>query len=281
MKNNVRHLQNFIKIAKLKRTNLILTMNRTGIFKKGIEHHSQRLLKTMDVLISRRMKRDPLFFESSNKNKTTNKLFIVIVESFTSNATLINLIMNDVKPEDKVLVAGTSKEVSDKFVEELLKRNISSKKINIISTQKYEPTYKFAEFLEKIVRQGILIANDVSSVHLLARTQKMNISTKIAPLFSDYCEVLGENANGFVQEEDIIKDFMQIETQWVSSAVRALVISRILVKLLEKHIEEMNFEVLNVENNIDVINEKIEQINLEGRREKKKKSLNEINILNG
>ena len=56
---------------------------------------------------------------------------------------------------------------------------------------------------------------------------------------------------------------------------------KIMNKLLEKSIEEIHFQIAGVDKNIDLIEDKIKDVIEKERKEKKEKSLSEMNILSG
>ena len=280
MQSNLKFFKKFLKITQLKRVSIVTKVNRISNYRNEMNFQMQRMLKTINQFPTRNIQNNALFVSKDNK-KVDTKMVIVVVESFTDNSYLIKILENKLKEGDYVVVTGITKEISNKFVKELYETDLNKMHINFIASAEYAPNYEYAIFLESIVRQHFLINKTVSEIYLLTKTADGHPLTKIIPMYEDEAHKFEEEVNGYVGNEELVKNFNYSQKKWLDLSVTKLFILKIIVKLLQKTIDEINYEIITINKNIELVEEKIVEIVMEERKAKRDSALSEMNIFLG
>lgn len=275
----------FFKVLEVKRMNKLIEITNFSNYKKNLDILTIRMIKTVYKIKKTLISNNPLFYTNQQtKEQNTNvdkRIIMVFLARTTQNISIINKLLEKYKDGDYVIVVANEQGIIKKFSRQLKTMNDKKIKINIARSTIYQPTYTFAIFLERIIRQMILIDKKVGSAYLIAATKMATNFIRIAPLYNSDAEIFEEIVHGPIEEEDFIENFNLSPQNWLNFSITKIIILKILLNLLSVDILEKNNELITINQNLDILEQKINELVWHDLKERKKSMLDEDSILNG
>lgn len=277
-KKNILFLTKFLKLAEIKKMNKLSEISRFNDYKKSINNIIIKIIKTIYKKHQTFLEKNNLLYQSEILKK--EKLIIVAIHESKTYSILIEKLNAIYQNGDGVIIIFNKKENKDAFLENWKTRAQKIINIKIANTINYETSNTSTSFLERIIRQYILIEKKYGSAYIISSSKSHSYLTKLAPLYEDQSEMFEEITTSS-SERDIVADFSTSPQKWFNSAVSKLINLKILLVMLNTDILNKNNELIVLNQNIDIIEKKIKELNFSAQREKKKVEQDESAILHG
>lgn len=275
MEKNKAVLINYRKVHEIKKTKVLKAIRDLDLYKL-------KLQSTLDVLygyLGTRLAKNSLFDPTTLQNKRKSTLELFVLNPNTNSIRMLELIHEMASTKHKLItviyVEGSLKPETIKNLKKI--KTIELLPVSMIQTNDIG---QIITFIMKVADAYMNNLKSVSAVYMSSNLLAFEIKRmQIAPITDDKLDLKkNQMSNATVRK---VESFVPTYSRWVQNMYEKYIWLKLRKTFVDFEVAMQMQEMLRINKSLDIINEKIEEIEHQLRSEKIKDSSDELSILQG